>query len=336
MSSTDNSQNSAIAEQNSAMGSLQLPGLVSQLSPADQLPFPEHTPAPVGAPSPEYPFSPVVIRPLTRPITSPGVTRRLGEYNTPPPVTHNLPEIQTDQLLSPGTTTAFRQPIVIRGTGKKSSGTMRPPKGRRWVVHTTVTMLFLLITVGTFLAVLPVGSDGHGGFNPFRSVINLWQSNGEGGSTSLIAQRAATATAGTQQDGCETCSQNNAPPAGDTSGDAFTYGQCTYWADLRYHQLTGYWIPWGGNAGEWAYNASYYTKSGWIISATPHVPSIIVLAPYVQGAGGYGHVAVVESINPDGSVHTSNWNWYANGGGWATKSYWDFMPGPGVTFIWHV
>jgi polysaccharide biosynthesis protein PslG len=95
---------------------------------------------------------------------------------------------------------------------------MRPPKGRRWVVHTTVTMLFLVITVGTFLAVSPVGNDGRGGFNPFRPVISLWQSNGEGGSTSLIAQR----------DGCETCSPKNAPPAGSTSGDAITYGQLVF------------------------------------------------------------------------------------------------------------
>jgi len=65
------------------------------------------------------------------------------------------------------------------------------------------------------------------------------------------------------------------------------------------------------------------------------VPSIIVLAPGVQGSGGFGHVAVVERINPDGSVYVSTWNWYAGGGGWARTSYWTFYPGPGVTFVWH-
>ena len=65
------------------------------------------------------------------------------------------------------------------------------------------------------------------------------------------------------------------------------------------------------------------------------MPSIIVLAPGVQGAGGFGHVAVVERINSDGSVYVSTWNWYAGGGGWARTSYWTFYPGPGVTFVWH-
>lgn len=100
---------------------------------------------------------------------------------------------------------------------------------------------------------------------------------------------------------------------------------------MRYHQLTGYWVPWLGNAYQWAYGAQV---SGWVVSATPRVPSIIVLQPYVQGAGGYGHVAIVERINPDGSVYTSNYNWYANGG-WDTLSYWTFKPGPGVSFVWH-
>jgi surface antigen len=31
--------------------------------------------------------------------------------------------------------------------------------------------------------------------------------------------------------------------------------------------------------------------------------------PGTQGASIYGHVAVVESINADGTVHTSNMNW---------------------------
>jgi surface antigen len=64
------------------------------------------------------------------------------------------------------------------------------------------------------------------------------------------------------------------------------------------------------------------------------VPSIIVLQSGVQGASYFGHVAVVERINADGSVYTSDYNWYANGG-WDTLSYWTFTPGPGVSFVWH-
>ena len=111
----------------------------------------------------------------------------------------------------------------------------------------------------------------------------------------------------------------------------FFYGQCTYWANMRYHQTTGHWIPWLGNAYQWAYQAPAY---GWTLSTTPnpHGASIMVFSPYAEGAGAYGHVAVVESVNNDGSVTTSNWNW---GGAWATLSYRTFYPGPGVSFIWY-
>jgi surface antigen len=100
---------------------------------------------------------------------------------------------------------------------------------------------------------------------------------------------------------------------------------------MRYHALTGYWVPWLGNAYQWAYGAS---SSGWIVSSTPRVPSIIVLQSGVQGASYIGHVAVVERINADGSVYTSDYNWYSNGG-WDILSYVTFTPGPGVSFVWH-
>jgi len=54
----------------------------------------------------------------------------------------------------------------------------------------------------------------------------------------------------------------------------------------------------------------------------------------VEGASYFGHVAVVERINKDGSVYTSNYNWYANGG-WDILSYVTFYPGSGVSFTWH-
>ncbi|MFL5654325.1 MAG: CHAP domain-containing protein [Ktedonobacteraceae bacterium] len=327
MSSAENRPNSITT------GPLELPGLVNQLSPVDQLSFPDSTTQPCGTPHPSNNLS------------SPGVTRPLSDPGIMPVVTRNLPEVQTGALFPvKSTTTALRQPVVIRSTGKKSTGTIRAPQGRRWVVHVAATSLLVLIAIGTLMTVLPAGSNGEARFDPFQPILNLAQGDNSNPNL-LLAQQAATVTAVTQ-DGFE--SGNNhptykglptAPPSitgggitGSSGYDGFTYGQCTYWADLRYHQLTGYWVPWGGDAYAWAYGAR---ASGWIVSGTPHVPSIIVLAPGVQGAGGFGHVAVVERINSDGSVYTSNWNWYAGGGGWARLSYWTFSPGPGVTFVWH-
>lgn len=115
----------------------------------------------------------------------------------------------------------------------------------------------------------------------------------------------------------------------DTSfTNQFTSGQCTYWADYEYHRLMGYSIPWSGNASTWASNAAAH---GWNVSSVPQMHSIIVLQSGVQGAGWAGHVGVVEGINSDGSVSTTNWN-VRGWGHFSRETYW---PGAGVSFIWH-
>lgn len=255
-----------------------------------------------------------------------------------------------------------RTPILIPASGSKSSGTMRPPKGRRVVVHTGVTVLLAAIVIGTLVAVIPVGSgEANGWAKIFNSQANVTISRQN--NTALISAQAATATAVTQ-DGYDAGNQvyagvqNNftlpdgtqTGPSGPTSisggsgissssgtiadssfNNQFTAGQCTYWANYEYHHLTGYAVPWSGNASAWSYNALGYVGSGWVVSSTPHVPSIIVLQPGVQYAGWAGHVAVVEKINSDGSVATTNWNVI----GWGVFSWGTYSPGPGVSFVWH-
>ncbi len=269
-------------------------------------------------------------------------TGPLTDPMTPVQADRHLVEVQPGKFLaiSRSTTTSLRQPVVIPGSQKKSSGTMRPPKGRRAVIHISTGFLMIFIVLIVLAMVIPVGVEGHAkGFGLFPSIVNMVSSKSN--DTGLIAAQAATATAVTQ-DGYD---QGNKTYAGVVTGPAnyggsvsasdagslsrFFYGQCTYWANMRYHQLTGHFVPWLGNAGEWAYQAPAY---GWAISSQPKVPSIIVLAPGVQGAGWYGHVAVVEKINTDGSVQTSNWNWV---GGWAVTTYVNFTPGPGVHFVWY-
>jgi surface antigen len=361
MSSTDDRQNSAPGGKKLVSGAMRLPGLVSQMSPVEQLPFPNsaYTPTPSTPPTSGMPFPPAyqsqiapmttMTTPLTGSASASGVTRQLSEYNstqeTPgasgEAVTRQLSNTQTGMLpvsfaRTTTTTTALRQPVVIRGTGKRSTETLHAPRRRRWVVHIAVTCILALIVLASVLSVIPTGSGGSTSFNPFRPIMNFVQSNGS--NPALIAQQAATATAViTHQDGFDP-GQNSVgagiPPPVISSGSTlnrFAFGQCTYWANMRYHALTGYWVPWLGNAYQWAYGAR---ASGWVVSATPKVPSIIVLQPGVQGAGGYGHVAIVERINSDGSVYASNYNWYANGG-WDTLSYWTFRPGSGVSFVWH-
>lgn len=113
------------------------------------------------------------------------------------------------------------------------------------------------------------------------------------------------------------------------SGNPFPGGQCTFWASQRYWALTGYSVPWTGNAYQWAGQAP---KFGWSVSATPVAPSIICLQPNVQGASASdGHVGIVESLGKNGVVHTSDLNWGTNPG---VQTNVDFVAGPGVSFIY--
>jgi surface antigen len=87
-----------------------------------------------------------------------------------------------------------------------------------------------------------------------------------------------------------------------------------------------------GNAYEWLGEAQ---SAGWSWGTLPPqgYASIICLQAGVQGAGGYGHVGVVESINSDGSVRTSNYDWSPNIGN-SVVTYVTFSPGRGVSFLW--
>lgn len=109
--------------------------------------------------------------------------------------------------------------------------------------------------------------------------------------------------------------------------------QCTYWAQERYHSLTGVWTPCTGNGYQWASQAA---ANGWIVTSRPPSgqPSIICLQPGVQGANpAFGHVGIVERINSNGSVYTSNYNVYPHIGDRVTV-YITFHTGNGVSFIY--
>ena len=236
-----------------------------------------------------------------------------------------------------------RKPLIIPGAQERGRERPDSPAKRRPMVHVVVSVLLVCIVVGVLIAVLPVGTDAKE-MNAFLPAMHLISSKSN--STVLIAAQAATATAvtvdgydpggqqvytGVQSAPSSLTSSFSASDAGDLS--RFFYGQCTYWANMRYRQLTGHWVPWLGNAYQWAYAAPVY---GWTISSQPNPngPSIVVLAPYTQGAGSFGHVAVVENAISSASngVMTSNWNWL---GRWAVQDWVRFYPGPGVSFLWY-
>ncbi len=256
-----------------------------------------------------------------------------------------LPESNFTHMLSSalgGSGSAQRPPVIIRGNLKRPGLAAQPhPRRRKITSLVGIFVLFVIVSVSLLLTT-PLGQTVGLNVNPPSSnmqVIGSRNSNNTLGS--IVAQATATAVYNNQQaDGYDPYANSGGGGGGVSVGAGnsprpWPYGQCTYWANAYYHQLTGWWINWAGNADQWVAGAS---AAGWNVSTTPHVPSVIVLMPGVQGASyAYGHVAVVTSIINSYTVMTSNMNWWANGGGWGIVSNVEFNYGPGygVYFVWH-
>ncbi len=112
-------------------------------------------------------------------------------------------------------------------------------------------------------------------------------------------------------------------------GNFFPQGQCTWWANQRYFQLHGVYVPWMSQSDAWQWQARA-SDFHWQVSGTPNVGDIMDLQPWVEGAYGLGHVAVVERVLSNGDVIASNLNWGASP--WQVTDV-EFTPGPGVAFI---
>jgi surface antigen len=95
------------------------------------------------------------------------------------------------------------------------------------------------------------------------------------------------------------------------AANGFAYGYCTWWvAHKRY-------IPWRGNAYQWWWNARAF---GFAEGAAPRPGAVMVLG--ISGTSPQGHVAYVESVNPNGSFLVSEMNWWGvPGGGWNRVDY---------------
>ena len=90
----------------------------------------------------------------------------------------------------------------------------------------------------------------------------------------------------------------------------FPYGQCTWYVATKVP------IPWLGNAWQWYGNAQ---ATGWATGATPRQGAILV----DWDSRYYGHVAYVESMNPDGSWVVSEMNFI----GWGVIDQRTIHPG---------
>lgn len=229
--------------------------------------------------------------------------------------------------------TLNRVPLVIKGNMKRAEPLAPPTREARrkhskrlWALGLIVLILTLATTLLSFT---PRGRELTSTFDPNRVGQSAIITNQQNNAAQVSA--LATTTWMYQNDGYDPYSHGEVNVTDGKSSLPWPYGQCTYWANYRYHQLTGFWVAWTGNADQWFLGAQ---RAGWDYGQTPPpgVPSIVVLMPYVQQAGGVGHVAIVESINGN-IVHTSNMNW--GYGGWTHTELVDFTIGSGVYFVWH-
>jgi surface antigen len=228
-----------------------------------------------------------------------------------------------------------RAPVLIKGEMEKRVSpqlSARSHMKRRLLVSTGGMLIFALVAVFALLVASPLAHNI--GLNISGEPAGSSLTTGNTGNLDLVVQATATAASYQHNDGYDPYSTGGVTVSDGSGSLAWPVGQCTFWANYRYHELTGHWVSWTGNADQWVSGAR---AAGWNVSSQPHVPSIIVLMPYVQGAYGYGHVAVVESENDNASpvvVHTSNMNWFINGGSWDRESDYDFTVGSGVYFVW--
>jgi surface antigen len=84
-------------------------------------------------------------------------------------------------------------------------------------------------------------------------------------------------------------------------GNHFYSGYCTWYAAEQAHAEWQVWLPWYGDAGDWADGAR---AAGWQVSAVPRPRTVVAMPRRLQGSGPFGHVAWVLEVGKDGSAVT--------------------------------
>jgi surface antigen len=93
-------------------------------------------------------------------------------------------------------------------------------------------------------------------------------------------------------------------------GNRYAFGNCTWYAYERRAQLGQPVGSFWGNAATWAIAAK---QSGFLVDHNPATGAVLQIPAYGDGwTGGAGHVAIVESVNDDGSIYISEMNYAGN------------------------
>ncbi len=130
--------------------------------------------------------------------------------------------------------------------------------------------------------------------------------NAKAAAESAAAQQSAAAAsqaaAQPQQVAATTTAKPTSVASTNTAGNTYPYGQCTWFVKGDLGWVGNYW----GNASAWPASAA---AAGHTVNGTASVGAVAYFAPGVGGASGYGHVAVVDSVNGDGTITISESNY---------------------------
>lgn len=126
------------------------------------------------------------------------------------------------------------------------------------------------------------------------------------GGTERATPAPTPAATGTTSNGQSTGSfDSTASLANATAsvGNRYAFGNCTWYAYERRAQLGRPIGSFWGNASTWAANGR---AAGFLVNGTPAPGAIMQNG---GGYAGYGHVAIVETVNPDGTFTVSEMNY---------------------------
>lgn len=149
-----------------------------------------------------------------------------------------------------------------------------------------------------------------GGFNPGKEIIipqgNLPTTERPGYEAPVTYNAIGSTTAGLNY-GAYGGGSGTSNYYAASVGNRYAFGNCTWYVYERRAELGR---PVGGNWGNAATWASYAVSAGYRVNGTPAVGAVMQ-----NGGGWYGHVGVVEAVNPGVSVTVSEMNAYRFGGG---------------------
>lgn len=89
--------------------------------------------------------------------------------------------------------------------------------------------------------------------------------------------------------------------ANTSAGNRYSFGECTWYAYERRLEMGEPVGSFWGNASTWA---AYARLAGYTVNNSPSAGAVMQTS-----SGYYGHVAIVESVNSDGSVTVSEMNY---------------------------